>query len=312
MGRIGIVNAFGGIAERGQLHIMKMPDRLDYVSGEPLDVSGIQVYVITAGGTPLDITDFVSYTPAVGEPVISNTVVLEYNQIYTTFKVNVVEVQPWSTATNSQVVGAMRAHRAGSLDIHDFWTISQERSLVMKSGATYTLVLADSTLMGLSPEDGITNLTFGVTIKENTGNRKHHTSDTNTGGWRDSDIRTWCNNDFFNDLPDDLKPAFIPFKWKTGQGGGSSSGLLETVDKIALPTEKMIFGSTSYSQEDEANLYNHWEWYQTASNRSKGWNWWEASPRSGSTANFCSVYYDGYTGNYSANNSSGVVPFGCI
>ena len=41
-------------------------------------------------------------------------------------------------------------------------------------------------------------------------------------------------------------------------------------------------------------------------------NWWERSPNSGNTTNFCNVNSDGTANNNNASNSNLIAPFGCF
>lgn len=41
-------------------------------------------------------------------------------------------------------------------------------------------------------------------------------------------------------------------------------------------------------------------------------NWWECSPNSGNSDNFCNVNSDGNANNNNANNTNGLSPFGYI
>ena len=41
-------------------------------------------------------------------------------------------------------------------------------------------------------------------------------------------------------------------------------------------------------------------------------NWWECSPRSGNSNNFCNVNSNGNANNNNANNNNGLAPFGYI
>ena len=106
---------------------------------------------------------------------------------------------------------------------------------------------------------------------------------------------------------------------KSGTGGGSSSGIETTQDKIFLAAEIEIFGSTTYSFAGEgtqytyyknatANIYKMPKWDSSnVSNR-----YWERSPRSGNANAFCSVHNNGGAGANSANNAHGVAPCLCI
>ena len=41
-------------------------------------------------------------------------------------------------------------------------------------------------------------------------------------------------------------------------------------------------------------------------------NWWECSPNSGNSNNFCNVNNNGNANNNNASNTNGLSPFGCI
>ena len=41
-------------------------------------------------------------------------------------------------------------------------------------------------------------------------------------------------------------------------------------------------------------------------------NWWERSPNSGNSNNFCNVNSDGSANNNNASNTNGLSPFGCL
>ena len=45
--------------------------------------------------------------------------------------------------------------------------------------------------------------------------------------------------------------------------------------------------------------------------KSADW-WWERSPNSGNSNNFCNVTNSGTADNWNANNTIGLAPFGCI
>lgn len=98
-----------------------------------------------------------------------------------------------------------------------------------------------------------------------------------------------------------------------------SSGLLETTDYFGFAPEKAIFGSRGYSFADEAALYEQWDWYKTSANRIKklgdtgsACDWWECSPCSNSSSDFCFVNSEGIAGISLASNTCGLAPFGCI
>ena len=134
-----------------------------------------------------------------------------------------------------------------------------------------------------------------------------NTSNTNTGGWNGSAMRGRMST-YKSQLPASLRNVIKTVKKKSGTGGGSSSGTQQTNDDLFLLSEIEIFGTTTYSVAGEGTQY---EWYKAGNSRIKKVNgsasaWWERSPRSGNTNNFCGVDGSGNAANGNADASYGV------
>ena len=134
-----------------------------------------------------------------------------------------------------------------------------------------------------------------------------NSSNTNVGGWNSSAMRSRMST-YLSQLPSALQSVIKSVNKKSGTGNGSSSGTQTTSDKLFLLSEIEIFGTTTYSVSGEGNQY---EWYKAGNSRIKKVNgsandWWERSPYSGGTGNFCIVYSDGSANNDNANGSGGV------
>ena len=134
-----------------------------------------------------------------------------------------------------------------------------------------------------------------------------NTSNTNTGGWNGSAMRGRMST-YKSQLPAALRNVIKTVKKKSGTGGGSSSGTQQTNDDLFLLSEIEIFGTTTYSVAGEGTQY---EWYKAGNSRIKKVNgsaddWWERSPYSGNTGNFCSVGSSGNASGSASGYSSGV------
>lgn len=134
-----------------------------------------------------------------------------------------------------------------------------------------------------------------------------NTSNTNTGGWNDSAMRGRMST-YKSQLPAALRNVIKTVKKKSGTGGGSSSGTQQTNDDLFLLSEIEIFGTTTYSVAGEGTQY---EWYKAGNSRIKKVNgsanyWWERSPYSGNTSNFCTVGSSGGANTSGAHGSYGV------
>lgn len=138
--------------------------------------------------------------------------------------------------------------------------------------------------------------------------KQMNTSNTNVGGWDGSAMYTFCNTEFFNMLPADLRALIKPVNKKTSTGNQSST-LKTTADKIWLLSMEEAFGTTNnYSVAGEGELYPIFT--DNASrvkkiNGSAHW-WWLRSPYIGNSTNFCNVNSSGSYNNNNASNSNGV------
>lgn len=134
-----------------------------------------------------------------------------------------------------------------------------------------------------------------------------NTGNTNTGGWNGSAMRGRMST-YKSQLPAALRNVIKTVKKKSGTGGGSSSGTQQTNDDLFLLSEIEIFGTTTYSVAGEGTQY---EWYKAGNSRIKKVNgsayyWWERSPYSGNTNDFCAVNRSGNADYDYAGNSIGV------
>lgn len=144
------------------------------------------------------------------------------------------------------------------------------------------------------------------------GTRQHHTSNTNSGGWSNSDIRTYLNGNFKNGLPDEIKNNLKSISFKSS-AGGQSSAITVTDDYIWLPREYEIFGATTNAATTEAQYCRQYPIFATAAQRIRtnsgvATRWWEASAYVSTSLHFCAVNTDGSVVGDGASSSLGLVP----
>lgn len=111
---------------------------------------------------------------------------------------------------------------------------------------------------------------------------------TNVGGWKDSKMRNTYMPRFYKLLPSDLQALILPVKKKTS-AGGESEEIVETIDKLFLPSEIEIAGTTDCSCEGEGELYEYFK----NSNMPYTWTWLR-SPSPYNTYTFASWINFGY------------------
>lgn len=132
--------------------------------------------------------------------------------------------------------------------------------------------------------------------------KQMNSSNTNSGGWQNSDMRTTHLPAILNMMPAEVKAAIRDVQKKSSAGNQSSS-IQTTNDKLFLLSEIEIFGSTTYSFAGEGKQYAY---YQAGNSKVKNLsgsaiNWWERSPHSSNSTHFCRV---NSFGNAVANNAS--------
>lgn len=141
-----------------------------------------------------------------------------------------------------------------------------------------------------------------------------NSTDTNSGGWKSSAMRTSTMETMKGYLPDDWEAIIKPVNKASGLGDGSSSGTETVSDNCFLLAEIEIFGSTTYSVPGEGTQYAYYKAGNSKVKKNSGssYRWWERSPYSSKSDRFCSISING---NANISLSSGVygVAFGfCV
>ena len=139
-------------------------------------------------------------------------------------------------------------------------------------------------------------------------------SNTNSGGWKNSAMRTSTMATMKGYLPDDWEAIIKPVNKASGTGGGSSSGTETVSDSCFLLAEIEIFGSTTYSVSGEGTQYAY---YKAGNSKVKNEGgsargWWERSSYFGNSAHFCQVTSTGGADVNAAGSSSGVAFGFCV
>lgn len=140
-----------------------------------------------------------------------------------------------------------------------------------------------------------------------TETKQMNSSNTNSGGWQNSAMRTTHLPAILNMMPAEVKAAIRDVQKKSSAGNQSSS-IQTTNDKLFLLSEIEIFGSTTYSFAGEGKQYDY---YKAGNSKVKNLsgsadNWWERSPYSSHSTRFCLVNSNGDADWSFASNSYGV------
>ena len=143
-----------------------------------------------------------------------------------------------------------------------------------------------------------------------------NSTNTNTGGFPASALKTTLNTTIFNTLPADLRAVIKADKRLCSTKG---SWALQEDQKLWLPSEVEVWGRNTWSEVGYGNGCGVQFPIFTGSiqhickGRGKGKaergsrsSWWCDSPRASNTANFCSVTDSGRASNYNASTALAV------
>lgn len=256
-------------------------------------------------------------------------------------------ISTFASCTDEEIANMIQAHYDNQINIADYWAVGDTRTVSLSAmeatgvgeshrAQTIELVIGDFDHDDLTtPINGHTKAAVTLLQKDclmdasnasnpvngfsNTENGYMNSSDTNVGGWKNCERRTWCNNVYYNALPSAWKSIVKTVNKKSGTGDGSSSGTETTQDKIFLASEIEIFGKTVDSVSGEGTQYPYYK--NTTSNRYKMPKWsssyishiyWERSHCKGSSKNFCTMYFGGSANQGSASFAGGIAPCLCI
>ena len=173
--------------------------------------------------------------------------------------------------------------------------------------------LTETTAYGAATETGKAGFTFQMHDLYATL-YPMNSSNTNSGGWKSSLMRTSTMATMKGYMPAAWQKAIKPVNKVSGTGGGSSSGTETISDNCFLLAEIEIFGSTRYSVSGEGTQYAY---YKAGNSKvknkgSSGDEWWERSPKPGNGGYFCSVFSKGGATIGYANYSYGVAFGFCV
>ena len=154
--------------------------------------------------------------------------------------------------------------------------------------------------------------------------QQFNSTNTNVGGWRDSELRAYINETLYNSLPIDLQNVIVITNVISSHGSTSGETNFETQDKLYLLSSHEVYdGGTNNEISARDTAYNNTkqlDYYKNQKVTSSSYTgaikkyngsddyWWLRSARSSNTLNFLRVDNDGYWGSHYANSSLGISP----
>lgn len=186
--------------------------------------------------------------------------------------------------------------------------------------------------LGKTALSGGTDVALCDSYYNNTGGGfRMNTSNTNSGGWNSSNMRTKiCGTSLSSYsgtiiavIPAALRAVLksvTKYTDNTGGGSTSASAVTATTDYFFLLSEYEVFGSITYGNTNEKSKQAQYSYYSAGNSKVK-YNhsatstavfWWLRSPRASSSTFFVFVYTDGTVNFSSANYSIGFAPGFCV
>ena len=145
-----------------------------------------------------------------------------------------------------------------------------------------------------------------------------NSTNTNVGGWKDSEMRTYVNGTIYKALPSELQNVIISTKVISSHGNTSGETNFETQDKLYLLNAQEVWSTNDYDTSvrtsKQLDYYKNQgvttSSYAGAIKQYNGSNsdWWLRSAYSLYSSGFLYVYNGGGWGSSGARSSRGVSP----
>lgn len=232
---------------------------------------------------------------------------------------DVISMFSAAISNNSDITNETSVIYLDKGDIHRKVSIGDQVTLSL-NGMNYAFdiigfnhdTLTDANAYGKATATGKAGITFQMHDLFETG-YKMNSSNTNSGGWKSSAMRTSTMPLMKGYMPAAWQTAIKPVNKASGTGGGSTSGTETVSDSCFLLAEIEVFGSATNSVSGEGTQYAYYKANSNVKNKDgSAYNWWERSPYSGYDTNFCVSNSKGIPMGSYATNSRGVAFGFCV
>ena len=147
---------------------------------------------------------------------------------------------------------------------------------------------------------------------------RFNSTNTNVGGWKDSEIRTYVNGTIYKALPSELQNVIISTKVISSHGSTSGETNFETQDKLYLLNAQEVWNTNDY--DTSVGTTKQLDYYKnqgvTAINyagaiksyKANGYFWWLRSSSFNTVYSLLGSDFNGGWNSANASNSYGVSP----
>ena len=241
------------------------------------------------------------------------------------------KVNPVSFATDSweTIITAVKENNISKYNVGD------KKEIDMGTYGTHTLRIANTSTPSECSGTGFSQTACGFVLEfadiitthnmnpAGEYNGTQYSNGHNIGGWPNSSMRTFVNNDIYNSLPSDLKNGIIGTTVVSGHGSTSGETNFTSTDKLYLLSTAEVWaqGSSNTIEYDTArDVTRQLDYYKNLGTSTSNYSgaikkngtsnsyWWLRAARSSNTYDFLYVSISGDWTNSYAGNTDGVAP----
>lgn len=195
----------------------------------------------------------------------------------------------WSDGTNEEIILALRKHYHGDIDLTEYWSVGDERTIhvnaIDSTNVTQAYEAQDIVMVIMhvggkelsTPFPNHTECTFIVGMKSvmvrngyspNNMGGSMNAKATNTGGWGGSYLRSnFANTKFKRAIDSSIAEIFKSFKNPYMSSINDTTGSGSSVkDYFSVPSLKEITGISAY--ESSSDIFQ-FDYYKTTANQTK-------------------------------------------
>lgn len=297
------------------ISITTQPNKTTYAVGGSFDSTGMVVTATYDTGATKEVTGF-TFSPQTFSSAGTKTVTISYTENgvtkTATLSVTVIQIGDFATSTWANIKAAVQAG-IGGLDLSEYWAVGDTKSVTLTTNEVIELQIA-----GFNHDTYSDGVTAPVTfVMKNSLNTVWliNDSNTNSGGYPASAMKTYVEDNIYDKLPSDLKAIVAPVKKKCYTSYMDASSLSEANYNVWLLAEAEVFDSSASTLGDgEGTKYSI---FTTDVSRIKKVNnsphyWWLRSIVRNNSTKFLCVNTDGTIYSYTANSGCGVVVGLCV
>lgn len=225
------------------------PTKMSYEKGDSFDTAGMVVEATYDNGAVKQVYNY-TYSPKTFTSTGNQTVTISYTESgvtkTATLTVSVsIKIVPFTSGTWEQIHDMVQAAINGQLTLSSHWAVGDTKPVTLTTNKVIELQIAGFNHDTYS--DGVTvPVTFVMKDCLNTKAMMNN-SDTNSGGYPASAMKTYVETNIYNKLPSDLKAIVAPVKKKCYTTYNQASSLSEADYNVWLLAEAEVFDSVSYT-----------------------------------------------------------------